>query len=116
MDNKSVAKFMFDIIDSINAIHEFTKFETDFDAFVSSRLLTSAVERELQVIGEAVTKALKLDPTLPITEAQRIKATRNIIVHDYDGINYRILWDIVVNHLPVLKNEAESILNNSKPA
>ncbi|HEY8958907.1 DUF86 domain-containing protein [Chitinophaga sp.] len=100
MKDRSIEKYMYDVIDSINAIQVFTKDATDFDTFVSSRLLTSAIERELQV------------PDLNISEVQKIKATRNIIVHDYDGINYRILWDIINNHLPILKKEAEAILNH----
>lgn len=112
MKDKSIEKYMYDVIDSINAIQVFTKDATDFDSFVSSRLLTSAIERELQIIGEAVICALKIKPDLNISEVQKIKATRNIIVHDYDGINYRILWDIVNNHLPILKTEAEAILNH----
>ena len=112
MKDSSVMKYMYDVIDAINAIMEFTKDATDFDSFVSSRLLTSAIERELQVIGEAVISAIKIDPHLNISEVQKIKATRNIIVHDYDGINYRILWDVINNHLPVLKTEAEAILNH----
>lgn len=103
---------MYDVVDAINAIQIFTKDVIDFHTFLSSRLLTSAIERELQVIGEAIISALKIDPELKISEVQKIKATRNIIVHDYDGINYRILWDIINNHLPVLKTEAETILNH----
>ncbi|HWV69546.1 DUF86 domain-containing protein [Chitinophaga sp.] len=53
MKDRSIEKYMYDVIDSINAIQIFTKDATDFDSFVSSRLLTSAIERELQVIGEA---------------------------------------------------------------
>lgn len=55
---------------------------------------------------------LKINKNLPITDSKKIKATRNIIVHDYDGINYRIIWNVINDHLPELEKEVKAILND----
>jgi uncharacterized protein with HEPN domain len=66
------------------------------------------------VIGEAVARIVKIKPGLPITNLIKIKDARNIIVHDYDGVNYKIIWNIIQVHLPILKSEATQILNPDK--
>lgn len=114
MKPESVKKYLFDILDSINAIQNFIKDTHDYKDFLSSRLIRSGVERELQVISEALHYALIIKEDLPISDVKKIRATRNILVHDYDGINYRIIWNIINQHLPILKTEVETILNNEK--
>jgi uncharacterized protein with HEPN domain len=73
-------------------------------------LVKSAVERKLEIIGEAINRVFKLDASLPITSYKKIIATRNFIIHDYDFVDDSQVWSIIEKHLPVLKQEVEELL------
>ena len=75
-------------------------------------MLRSAVERQLEILGEAVKRLQSLDDTLAaqISERQRIIAFRNIIAHGYDGLDDDVVWQVVTEKLPVLVAEAKGIL------
>ncbi|GAB3338675.1 hypothetical protein GCM10027299_50980 [Larkinella ripae] len=75
-------------------------------------MLRRAVERELEIIGEATNSALRLAPTLAISNASRIVDTRNRIIHAYDAVNDTVVWSIVIKHLPVLNAEIVQLLND----
>ncbi len=107
-----VKKYLTDILEAINAIYTIKTLLPDFNTFYSNRILRSAVERELQIIGEAINKIEKITPSIPITDIRKIKATRNIIVHDYEGINYQLLWTIIQSHIEILKKETKELLNS----
>lgn len=64
-----------------------------------------AVERNLEIIGEAVNRIMKLDDQFPISNAKNIVGTRNRIIHSYDNISDEVIWTIVNRELPELKNE-----------
>jgi uncharacterized protein with HEPN domain len=107
-------KWLEDIIIAINEIDSF--FETHpkrFDIFTQNLLLRRGIERNIEIIGEAMSRILKENTKIMITNSRKIVDTRNYIIHGYDSLTTDILWSIVVNHLPVLKKEIENILNNS---
>ena len=56
-------------------------------------------------------QALRINPNLPITASRKVVDTRNFVIHAYDSLNPDILWGIVVNHMPLLKQEIEALLN-----
>ena len=68
------------------------------------------VYRCIEIIGEAMNRILKENKDIAITNARKIVDARNYIVHGYDSLSVDILWSIVVNHLPRLKNEVEKLL------
>ena len=106
-----VKKHLEDILIAIDEVDIF--FETlpkRYDVFVNSLLLRRGVERNIEIIGEAMNRILKVDNTISITNARKIVDTRNYVIHGYDTLTVDILWSIVVNHLPVLKNEIEELL------
>jgi uncharacterized protein with HEPN domain len=70
-----------------------------------------AVERNLEIIGEAVNRILKIDNSFPIDEAKNIIGTRNRIIHSYDNISDELIWTIVVRELPKLKLQVDVLLN-----
>ena len=112
MDNRT-KKWLEDIIIAINEIDIF--FETQpkrYDDFVENLLLQRGIERNIEIIGEAMSRILKENPEIKITNSCKIVDTRNYVIHAYDSLTTDILWSIVVNHLPVLKKEIENILNN----
>lgn len=69
-----------------------------------------AVERNLEIIGEALNRVLKEKPNIKITDSRKIIDTRNRIIHGYDSITEDVIWLIVIKYLPVLKKEVEELL------
>lgn len=53
---------------------------------------------------------LKINPDIQITAARKIVDTRNFVIHAYDSLKPDILWGIVINHIPLLKREVETLL------
>ena len=102
------------LYDVLNAIHEIDSFFHDqpatFEMFQQDLKTKRAVERNLEIIGEAVNRVYKKSPDIPLTNARNIIATRNRIIHNYDNVSEQIIWSIVISHLPVLKTEIEQLL------
>jgi uncharacterized protein with HEPN domain len=68
-----------------------------------------AVERNIEIIGEAINRILKKDKNFAIENAHKIIGTRHRIAHGYDKLSDDLIWSIVINHLPKLKAEIESL-------
>jgi len=73
-------------------------------------MLQDAVERNVEIIGEAMSRLLKLEPKLEVTNARRIVDARNKIIHGYDEVENVQVWGIIINSLPILKMEAQKYL------
>ena len=71
-----------------------------------------AVERNFEIMGEAMNRILKLKPYIAISHTRKIVDTRNKIVHGYDEIEPENLWNIIINYLPTLKTEVELLLKD----
>ncbi|MDI9337263.1 MAG: DUF86 domain-containing protein [Alphaproteobacteria bacterium] len=111
MENK-INKFLFDILESIRKIYEFLGEPLVFENYIKNSMLQNAVERNIEIIGEAVKKLLELNPEFKITNARKIVNTRNKISHGYDEIDSSEIWNIIINHLPLLKKEVESFIKS----
>ena len=98
----------------LTAIHEIESYfegtPDDYTLFLQDGKTKRAVERNLEIIGEALSRILKEEPGITISNSRKIVDTRNKIIHGYEDVSDEILWGIVVNHLPVLKQEAEQLL------
>lgn len=68
-----------------------------------------AIERDLEIIGEAIRKLIEIDPTITITSAKNIIGLRNIISHAYDSVEPEMIWGIIQNNIPVLADEIKKI-------
>ena len=73
-------------------------------------MLRRAVEREFEIIGEAMNRIDKLDSDLSISGKRQISNMRNRVIHGYDRIDDEIIWGTIIRHLPVLKSEIEILL------
>jgi uncharacterized protein with HEPN domain len=104
-------KYLYDIHVSINSINDYLGETRDFNQYIENKLLRRAVERELEIIGEAANRLLQLDTNFPIDNARKIVDLRNFIIHGYDKVDDVIIWGIVNNHLPILKEQVEHSLN-----
>ena len=109
-----IKKYLFDITTSINSIDDYLGKSRDFFEYKKSKLIRRAVEREIEIIGEAINKVLKLDPKLKIKNARKIIDTRNWVIHGYDKVDDVIIWGIVSKHLPKLKRELNIIFEELK--
>lgn len=98
-----------DIVDAINEIDSFIPVK-DFLIFQKDLKTKRAVERNIEIIGEAVNRIVKVDSQISISTLRRIIDTRNRIIHGYDTVSAEIIWGIVIKDLPVLKLEAEQLL------
>jgi len=109
MHERDPRLYLSDILDSGRAIQEFVK-GLSFEEFCKDRKTYSAVIREFEVIGEAVGK---LQDTLkqrhPNIEWQDIKDFRNLLAHEYFGIDLEIVWNIIQDDLPVLMDAIRAI-------
>ena len=110
--DKLVYAYLFDILNSINEINEYTANNRTYANYCNNKILQRAIERNLEIIGEAINRILKIDKNIPIQNAKEIIDTRNKISHGYDQIDHAIIWGIVIKHLPTLKSEIEKLLAN----
>ncbi|NCO56481.1 MAG: hypothetical protein COS14_03185 [Bacteroidetes bacterium CG02_land_8_20_14_3_00_31_25] len=107
---REIKKYLFDIKTSINSIFEYLGEKRNFFEYQENKLLRRGVEREIEIIGEAANKILKLDSEIKIENARQIVDTRNWVIHGYDKVDDVVIWGIISNHLPKLKKEIEDLL------
>lgn len=104
--------------DILTALEEIECFFGDkpklFEDFCSNLCLRRAIERNIEIIGEAMNRILKTDRNIAITNSRKIVDARNYIIHGYDSLSADILWSMVINHLPKLKDEAMALLNKEE--
>jgi uncharacterized protein with HEPN domain len=109
MDNE-IKKYLFDIQESIDSIQKYLGDQRDFKVYLANKMLRRAVEREFEIIGEAMSRIEKLDPTIEISAKRQIISMRNRVIHGYDKIDNEIIWGTIVRHLPTLKIEIDNLL------
>jgi uncharacterized protein with HEPN domain len=112
MDER-ILKWLYDIQGAITEIDDyFLEFPKDFDQYKSNTILKRAVERNLEIIGEAVHRIIKKDPEFPIENAKRIIGLRNQIIHAYDNISDENIWAILSKYIPLLKAEISRLIQD----
>jgi uncharacterized protein with HEPN domain len=112
MSQHDPEKYLFDMLDSCSFLLEFTQNKTVQD-YQRDRAFRSALQRELQIIGEAL---MRLEREYPewaekIPEYRHIIGFRHILVHGYDQLNPETVWNIVETKLLGLKEQVESLLD-----
>ena len=102
------------LYDILNAIIEIESFLTDppkeFPEYQNDLKTRRAVERNVEIIGEAMTRIINRDNSIQLSNSRKIVDTRNRIIHGYDSVSDDIIWGIITNHLPVLKSEIQLLL------
>ena len=68
----------------------------------------------IAIMGEAMNSILCLHPEISISSARKIVDTRNYLIHGYDSLSHEIIWNIVINHLPVLKEEIQNLMKKEQ--
>jgi len=100
------------IRDAIEKIESYIS-DVNFDEFACNSMMVDAVVRELAIIGEATNNLSddfrKKHPDIPFRD---IIDMRNILIHDYAGVNIKVVWDTCKNNIPVLKDFVKTILDS----
>lgn len=110
--DKEIKAWLFDILTAIEEIDSYFEVgQKMFKVYQKDLKTKRAVERNLEIIGEAVKRILSKDKAIYLTNSRQIVDTRNRIIHGYDTVSDEIIWAIVINHLPKLKTEIEALLN-----
>jgi len=107
--DRAIKKYLFDISSAIDSIENYIGSPKMFANYEKNRQLQQAVERNLEIIGEATKRILEIDPSLNISNARKIVGARNRIIHGYDDIDNAEIWSIVINSLPILKKEIDAL-------
>jgi uncharacterized protein with HEPN domain len=113
MDNRA-KKLLFDVIQSGRSIREWCAGRT-FSDYERERQFRKAVEREFEVIGEALNRLTQADPATAgrIGDLNRIVGFRNGIIHGYDAVDDATVWGVAESHLPRLLEEVEQLLREA---
>ncbi|WP_128545776.1 HepT-like ribonuclease domain-containing protein [Larkinella soli] len=110
MSERSNLVLLADMVEAIEAVRNYTE-GLDFDTFMSAPMVRDAVVRNVQVLGEAANRVAKpFREQHPQIEWMRIIRSRHVLVHDYFGIDYEIVWKIISVHFPPLRQALEEII------
>lgn len=104
-------KYLLDIQQAATLTSEFVSGRT-LDDYLASAMLRAAVERQCEIIGEALARLAKIDEPVAsrISEHRRIIAFRNILIHGYAELDHRLVWDVATTKVPTLNAEATALL------
>ena len=106
-------KLLYDMKQAAERVERFVGTRT-FDDFLADELVRAGVERQFEIIGEAMARLRKLDPQISsrITNNARISSFRNVVIHEYDAVDYTIVWNLILKHLPILRREVDELLQS----
>lgn len=106
-----VAKLLYDMKQAADRIARFCAGKT-FDDYQSDELLRSGVERQFEIIGEAMARLTKTrcDRCGQNQRARKIADFRNALIHGYDSVDDAITWGVITNKLPILREELATLL------
>ncbi len=104
-------KYLYDMRQAAALLAQFAAGK-HFADYAADAMLSAAVEREFEIIGEALGQLARLDAELAagISEHRAIVAFRNILIHGYAEVDDRLVWDVVETKLPVLIHEIDALL------
>ncbi|HAH53940.1 MAG TPA: hypothetical protein DCM02_01300 [Flavobacterium sp.] len=111
MTTREEKKLLVDIIESINSIDEHLEGKRIIEDYLLNKTKRRAVEREIEIIGEAMSKLLKINPKISISYSRLVVDLRNKVIHAYDTVDDILIWKIVNKDIPLLLTEAKSLLN-----
>lgn len=98
------------ILDAIKNIEDFTK-DLSYVEYINDFKLRLAIVKLFEIIGEAVSAiSIKTQDSYPDVEWVIVKSVRNVLVHEYFGIDYKVIWNSIQDNLPTLKKHLHDIL------
>lgn len=111
MAKEEVLAYLQDVLDAISDVEScFADFPNRYDLFERDMMRKCVVERKVEIMGEAINRIRKSDPSVVIPNARAIIDTRNRIIHSYDNVVPEFLWSLLTRHIPELKKDIERII------
>jgi uncharacterized protein with HEPN domain len=106
-----IRKYLYDIQQACELLNDFTAGKTLTD-YAANAMLRAAVERQFEIIGEALNQMLKREPALAprLSDHRRIIAFRNRLIHGYADIDDEVVWGVLTTSLPRLRREIVALL------
>lgn len=109
--NTDIKTWLYDILNAINEIESFfIDVPKEFLNYQNDLKTKRAVERNIEIIGEAMSRVLKQKEDIEISGSRKLVDVRNKIIHGYDSVSDEIIWGIVIKHLPILQHEVSRLL------
>jgi len=106
-----IKTWLYDILTAIQEIESFLADQSTSTQLQQTDLKTKrAIERNIEIIGEAMSRILLKDESIKLSNSRKIVDTRNRIIHGYDSVSDDIIQSIILQHLPLLKSEAAGLL------
>ena len=110
MSKRDLQLLLYDILESCNYIKNYTV-DFTYDTFINDKKTVDAVIRNFIIIGEATANIEQNFKSLnPQVDWQIIKSFRNRMVHDYTGIDYEVVWDVITNFIDDLELQIQELL------
>lgn len=108
---EETARRLRNVLAACQAIERFTG-GASFEAYLASLYMRSAVERQFEIVGEALNRAAQADEALQdkIPELRQVVGLRNRLIHGYDSVDDEIVWDAIQTKLPVLNERVSALL------
>ena len=110
MRRRDALAHLYDVAQACDLLERFTRGKT-FDDYVADPMLRSAVERQFEIVGEALKRAVDQDGSLAerITGTARIIAFRNRLIHGYATVSDEVVWGVVEGYLSTLHGEVHAL-------
>jgi len=109
--DEMIKKYLYDMLQAISEIEMAEeRFGRQYEIFENDVIFRKFVERNIEILGEAMNRILKINSEIEITSARKIVDTRNYVIHAYDSLKPDILWAIVINHIPRLKADIQRLI------
>jgi uncharacterized protein with HEPN domain len=114
MISSQAARYLWDVRTAAQNIAEFISGH-GFDDYIADKMLRAAVERQFEIIGEALAALRRTSPDIAaiIPELSRIVAFRNVLIHAYSAVDDGLVWKIIENNLPPLRTQIELLLKDA---
>ena len=113
MDNYT-QKYLEDVLTTCKEVSSYFENQPKlFENFKDDTLRQRAVERNVEIMGEAINQMLKRNPDVALTNAKAIVSTRNRVIHGYDSVTPEFLWSLIIKHIPLLQQEVETLLQDN---
>jgi len=109
---RDLRAYLWDVLQAARDIQSFIAGKNEND-YVQDAMLRAAVERKLEIVGEALQQANRFFPDAVdrISDSQQVIALRNRLIHGYSTVSDSLIWEVLENDIPVLLQEAQMLLD-----
>ena len=113
---RDLRAYLWDVLQAAHDIQSFVTGKNEND-YAQNAMLRAAVERKLEIIGEALQQAKRFFPEAVdrISDSQQVIALRNRLIHGYSTVSDSLIWEVLQEDLPILLQAAQTLLDELAP-